>query len=332
MDFEINYDLPYFKDIYSEIKLNYPQFFNVNNVEINRYLVNFKQEYNSYIPNYNVTNDIFETYFNFIYFVKYIVSKDIANNNHNSDGTMYCVENLKSFKRWVENTENDKYKIPTMKLMLIMKYFEDIKLSDLISDYCNKEGRQSFTNFEYSEQLLDGMVFNEQTNRFEFTPEQRFKLLTGYYIKSTDSRSKYPIRVSSEQYYKLPVLSLSKLKDMFTKNVNIPYILYNNICGNFQKEYNSMLNVQNYDVHSDAYKSCMKFLYGPVKLCYLYSTSVHDYSNDNPYYSFVYQTLFEPFKEHYGYPFNKTDMINAVNDCNNRTNFDDFIYMKELFQ
>ena len=55
MDFEINYDLPYLDDIYKELNCKYPNLF-CNNIEI---------------------DNIFENYFNFVYFVKYIVSKDM---------------------------------------------------------------------------------------------------------------------------------------------------------------------------------------------------------------------------------------------------------------
>ena len=324
MDFDIDYTLPYFNEIYDEIKSNFPYlFYNLQPVK--------------YPCKYPCT--IFEKYLEFVQYVRYVVSYDMKFHDwidYRKRPIIPRFEMLDSVVRWMKNTPNNEYKIPTMKLMLIMKYFEDMDLSRQVSSYCKRYGRSAFTNFETPQQIIPDMYFNTDTKRFQFTIWQRFELLSGYSIDNDITFVSDSLKLSNQKYYKHPSL-IYKLKSIFKSEPNIPYILYNTICRNLYYDY-CMYGIYNKFYHSDLYdyyfarpihdnvKSCMKCLYGPVKLCYLYSTSTHDYSNDNPYYSFVYQTLFEPFKKHYGYSFNRTDMINAVNDCNNRTNFDDFIY------
>ena len=311
MDFDIDYTLPYFNEIYDEIKSNFPYlFYNLQPVK--------------YPCKYPCT--IFEKYLEFVQYVRYVVSYDMKFHDWIDYRRRPCTprfESLDSVQRWIRNTLNDEYRIPTMKLMLIMKYFEDMDLSRDVACYCKNYGREEFTKFDFSEEIMDGMYFNEQTKRFEFTIWQRFEMLSGYSIDNDIAFVSDSLKLSNQKYYKHPSL-IYKLKSIFKSEPNIPYILYNTICRNLYYDY-CMYGIYNKFYHSDLYdyyfarpihdnvKSCMKCLYGPVKLCYLYSTSTHDYSNDDPYYSFVYQTLFEPFEK-------------LHTSVGNDNNFDDFIY------
>ena len=67
MDFKLNYDLPYFKDIYDEIKLKNPQFFDINDVS---------------------PNDIFIPYQKFVDFVKFVM---LSFKFHELDSTIQLI-------------------------------------------------------------------------------------------------------------------------------------------------------------------------------------------------------------------------------------------------
>lgn len=318
MDFDIDYTLPYFNEIYDEIKSNFPYlFYNLQPVK--------------YPCKYPCT--IFEKYLEFVQYVRYVVSYDMKFHDWIDYRRRPCTprfESLDSVQRWIRNTLNDEYRIPTMKLMLIMKYFEDMDLSRDVACYCKNYGREEFTKFDFSEEIMDGMYFNEQTKRFEFTIWQRFEMLSGYTIDSDNS-----IKLSSKKYYKHPSL-INKLRSVLKSEPNIPYILYNTICGNVWNEYH-MFGNDNKFYHSDVYnyyfvrpvhdnvKSCMKSLYGSVKFCYLYAKSEKYYSGYGPYYNFVHDYLFRLFKIYHIYPY--SEQYNLLRDKQDFYNFDgSFIY------
>lgn len=307
MDFNIDYTLPYFNEIYDEIKSNFPYlFYNLRPVK--------------YPCKYPCT--IFEKYLEFVQYVRYVVSYDMKFHDwidYRKRPIIPRFEMLDSVLRWMENTPNNEYKIPTMKLMLIMKYFEDMDLSRQVSSYCKRYGRQAFTKFDSQQQIIPDMYFNTDTKRFEFTIWQRFEMLSGYSIDNDIAFVSDSLKLSNQKYYQHPSL-IYKLKSIFKSEPNIPYILYNTICRNLYYDY-CMYGIYNKFYHSDLYdyyyarpihdnvKSCMKCLYGPVKLCYIYAKYDKDYSCKDPYYDFVYNYLLTTFERYHVYPYNQQNIF-----------------------
>lgn len=265
-DFEINYDLPYMMEIYNYIHESFPI---------------FKTD----------TSDSLFKYSKLVDFVNYITNNDthvdVCLTRHSIEYKP-DFEELDVVKKWMHNTSLTNDSISIMKLMLIMKYFEEINLSKDISNLFHLLPPSKLMPSDKFT-LLSGCILNDDNNTIDHT--YPFKM-----ENTTDSDTKY--------------------------DSNIPSLLYESICIGTSYYFNKMSDYR-YKLTFDN----IECIYGPVKFCYMYATAKHSTSTyKNPYYEFVYEKLFEPFKEHYGYPFNKTDMINAVNDCNNRTNFDDFIY------
>ena len=285
MDFKLNYDLPYFKDIYDEIKLKNPQFFDINDVS---------------------PNDIFIPYQKFVDFVKFVMLS-------------FKFHELDSTKQWKNNAPDTIDKFTTMKLMLIMKYFEEIKLSQLVSEYYKNYKREFFNDL------------------FEYHPEKRFALLTGYMINYFDMDSiSIPIKLANYDVaencmlYNGKCMRDSDLERMILKisdhasaeqalmcsldiaekiDINIPYILYNNI----------------YNVLNDTYA-----IYGAVKVCYMYASSEHSYRG-NPYYDFVMVEIYDIYSSYCDYYedyWNKLFKFGSLNKYREfqENEFDNFIY------
>ena len=385
MDFQLDYDLPYLDDIYNDVIFN-----SMYKCVDWKYGINDRMFYNKL--------DVIDAYYKFLIFVQSVVSNDVNIKNYIFPRfyTKYYelnakfrlephlpFEQLNSVKKWMRKFSNKEYSIPAMKLMLIMRYFDEYKLPQKISDYCNKHGIEAFSNNKLVydvtyKQLYSmyGLYRNDYQcpillyDTYSALPNLRFELLSGYYLYYNNKINPFELsntnvltttfKSKQTQFDKLISALKHKCRSLFNLNtanfdVNIPIILYRNICNNlfcdintYYIGYDIMVNFSEYlhklyyyddssefkinpvtiDTVDKFYYTPMKYLYSSVNFCHMYAKSEHDTSLYNPYHDFVNRTLFKPFKEHYGYPFNKTDMINAVNDCNNRTNFDDFIYTK----
>ena len=271
-DFKIDYDLPYMMEIYEYINEKFPI---------------FKTD-----TSHGPTN-----YSRFLNYVSYIT----YNNLNLKRSTVFKpdFEKLSVVKKWINNTPFTIDNVFTMKLMLIMKYIEDMNLSNDIS--------KLFHSLPPS----------------ELTPSTTFALLSGCVIDNDIIDQKYPFKIKNNSEFNF-VCNVPYDEDIVIKsypnkdyNFNIPWILYESICIGLSYYFNKIegyVPTLTFDY--------IEYVYGPAKFCYLYGKSDHNNTvYENPYYDFVYHKLFEPFKQYYGYPY--TEPNTPV-----KQNFDDFIYTK----
>ena len=340
MDFNIDYTLPHFNEIYTDVNYN-----------------TICSEYPYNVLKRESPTDVNVNYMLFMRFVNYITYGDTYNKEHssicrklfNNFENIQKFDDVDSVKLWLRDIDYSPADIPTMKLMLIMKCFEDLNLSHDVAEYCKKYGRESFIKYQYpckySTKYVIAMNAVNNSNKFNtnmlgalqlaILPNMRFEYLTGYTLNKTNLDGYMPFKLIQKQFCKKYV-PLRK-KGLFTlllnhtpgliDESNIPYILYNTICRCVVDEEHNHRVVKNLNNNAFCcwFYHTMKYTYGAVKVCYLYGKSDHTQFNYlSSYYNFVYHTIFKLFAETYGYLYSDDDMSITSKQ------FDDFIYTNEI--